>query len=453
MSRDTTARSVSINRRRFLTTAGAAGALGLAGCVGGDGSDSSDGGSVGETGGSPIEVEYWRYFGGGDGFAMEQLVERFNEEHDDIQVNEQQNPVEGYVDQLYAAASGNNMPDIVAMFAGYARVMQDLVEPIDPYISDDTEDAYFDVTWDKSEVDGDRLFLPIDFHGRVMYYNQDILNEVGADQPPAYDWDAFMSLCSDIDEQTDAQPFALDVDMRVVNTVTLFYMHYMQRGNEPFVSDSGTSVTFDNEQAYETARLWNDIHNGEFSWDPLPVDESGARLDAFRRGDVAMMLGGNWDVNAFKDEDGNYIDLNFGIQKPLQFPGGGSPVTWGESNSIYLADNPDRDEETTEASVRVMEWITQNNEIWGTKAGHLPAATDVANSDEVQSSQLWNQGPLEVMSDIASEGEFSYIPQMPVAYKEATYFQWTQDVFAGNVDPVEGVNQGAAQLQQSINDA
>jgi multiple sugar transport system substrate-binding protein len=461
-------RSSSIGRRQFLTGAGIVGVSALAGCSGdggsgdgesgdssGDGSSNgeSQGGSTGNAQENTIVLNYWRYFGGGDGFAMEELVKEFNNQHDNIQINEQQNPVEGYIDKLYAAASGGNMPDIVAMFGGYGRVMQPLTEPLDPYISDETRNAYFDVTWEKSEIDGEHRFLPIDFHGRVLYFNRDILSQVGADQPPAKDWKGFVDLCNTIQSETDAQPFAIDPTGRTVNTVTLFYMHYRQQGNEPFMEDGASTVAFDNEQAYEVARTWQDIHNGQYSWDPLPVDTSGARLDKFRRGELAMMIGGNWDVNALKSEEGEFIDLDFGITKPLQFPGDGENVTWGESNSIYLAKKPDRSDEKTQAAVEAMEWITQNQTIWGTHAGHLPAAKSIATSNEVQNSDLWSTGPLSEMADIAENGEFSYFPQVPVPYKQPSLWSWTQDIYAGNLEPEAGVKQGANKVQQAINDA
>ena len=445
------------NRRKFLKAAGVAGAIGLSGCIGG-GNDSGDGGSgsggtTGSAGSETITVNYWRYFGGGDGFAMEKLVKEFNEKHDNIQINEQQNPVEGYIDKLYAAASGGNMPDMVAMFGGYARAMQPLVEPLDPYISDKTTNAYFDVTWSKSEVGGNHLFLPIDFHGRVLYYNRDILSQVGADKPPTKDWNKFVDLCNSIKSETDKQPFALDPTVRVVNTVTLFYMHYRQRGSQPFMKDNASTVAFDNEQGYKTARLWRDIYDGQYSWDPLSVDTSGARLDKFRRGDLAMMIGGNWDVNAFKNEDGEFIGLDFGIGKPLQFPGEGENITWGESNSIYLTKKPDRSEAKTKATIKAMEWLTQNQTVWGTNAGHLPAAKSIATSSEVKNSKLWSKGPLSEMADIAEKGQFSYFPQVPVPYKQPSLWKWTQDIYAGNVGPKEGVKKGAEQVQQAIDDA
>jgi multiple sugar transport system substrate-binding protein len=166
-----------------------------------------------------------------------------------------------------------------------------------------------------------------------------------------------------------------------------------------------------------------------------------------------MMIGGNWDVNALKSEEGEFIDLDFGITKPLQFPGDGENVTWGESNSIYLAKKPDRSDEKTQAAVEAMEWITQNQTIWGTHAGHLPAAKSIATSNEVQNSDLWSTGPLSEMADIAENGEFSYFPQVPVPYKQPSLWSWTQDIYAGNLEPEAGVKQGANKVQQAINDA
>ncbi|MFB9808739.1 hypothetical protein ACFFQF_28025 [Haladaptatus pallidirubidus] len=95
-------RTSRIDRRSFIAAAGAAGITGLAGCSGFGGFGGGNGG--GSNGKQTIE--YWTLFGGGDGKAMEKMVNKFNESHDDITINRQRLPWDQYYDKLYTALTG-----------------------------------------------------------------------------------------------------------------------------------------------------------------------------------------------------------------------------------------------------------------------------------------------------------------------------------------------------------
>lgn len=99
-----------------------------------------------------------------------------------------------------------------------------------------------------------------------------------------------------------------------------------------------------------------------------------------------------------------------------------------------------------------MDWITQNQTIWGTHAGHLPAAQDIAGSSEVTNSKLWNRGLLSTMSSVAENKEFAYFPQIPAQLYKPSIWGWTQNTYAGNIDPQARVDKGAEAIQQAIDD-
>ena len=78
-----------LSRRGFLTVT--AGSLLLAGCGGGKGvGDTSEKGVGGFTGedysGPALSLAYWNGFTGGDGPAMQALVQKFVSEHDNIKI-------------------------------------------------------------------------------------------------------------------------------------------------------------------------------------------------------------------------------------------------------------------------------------------------------------------------------------------------------------------------------
>src|SRR3712207_8677335 len=76
-------------RRTTWTAAAAAGLLALTACGGGQGAgpqQAETGEFTGEYDGPEVTLSYWNGFTGGDGPFMQELVDQFNEEHDNINV-------------------------------------------------------------------------------------------------------------------------------------------------------------------------------------------------------------------------------------------------------------------------------------------------------------------------------------------------------------------------------
>ena len=159
-----------------MKVAGAAGIAGLAGCSGGGSSGGSSGGTV----------TFWTLFSGGDGEAMKSLVDQFNEEHDDIQIERERQPFDQYYDKLFTSMTGGDAPDLAVFHTTEIQRFTDALTPLGGLLSDGSADAYVDSILQETEFDGDRLALPLDTHPNGLYYNKDIFEEAGLDpeSPP-----------------------------------------------------------------------------------------------------------------------------------------------------------------------------------------------------------------------------------------------------------------------------
>ena len=127
------------SRRTFIKVAGAAGITGLAGCIGDNGSNN---GGSGET----TTLQYWTLFAGGDGDAMETLVDRFNDEHDSIQIERERQPFDEYYDKLFTSMTGDDAPDLAVFHTPQIQRFTDALSPLGGIVSDEAEDAYVDST-------------------------------------------------------------------------------------------------------------------------------------------------------------------------------------------------------------------------------------------------------------------------------------------------------------------
>jgi multiple sugar transport system substrate-binding protein len=110
-----------LSRRDFLVTTGAAGAgLLLSGCLG----RSPEETATTQTGGAPaattydgpsVTLEYWNGFTGGDGPFMERLVERFKQEHGNIDVKMNTLEWADYYTKVPQAVTAGQGPDLGVM--------------------------------------------------------------------------------------------------------------------------------------------------------------------------------------------------------------------------------------------------------------------------------------------------------------------------------------------------
>ncbi len=418
------------SRRRFMKIAGAAGIAGLAGCTGNDGATA--GGSGGTT-----TLEYWTLFAGGDGDAMETLVDRFNQEHDSIQINRQRQPFDEYYDTLFTSMTGGDGPDLAVFHTPQIRRFSDALAPLDGLISDGAADEYVDSIWDETEFDGDRLALPLDTHPNGLYYNKDIFEEAGLDpENPPTTFEELQTAADTITTETDKQAFSPDPYLRFF--ARQFVAWQRGRGGE-FLNGDNTEAVFDDDNGVALGQFYYDIAN-EWEWDRADTtDDRGTR--AFRSGDLAMTINGTWYYGVLEEQD-----YEWGMTKPFVAPGQSTPQTWANSHTLSVLNGSDKQQAAAEAA----EWITQNSLEWGTEAGHLPAAQNVNDSSELRNSNVWEK-TLSTFSEMAENDELSYVPSTE---NNENYTRPVNnaisDIYTGQADPEERIQQAATEITNNL---
>jgi len=418
------------SRRTFMKVAGAAGIAGLAGCTDDDGT--TTGGSGGTT-----TIEYWTLFAGGDGDAMETLVDNFNAEHDSIQINRQRQPFDEYYDTLFTSMTGGDGPDLAVFHTPQIQRFSDALAPLGGLLSDGAADEYVDSIWDETEFDGDRLALPLDTHPNGLYYNKDIFEEAGLDpENPPTTFEELQTAADTITAETDKQAFSPDPYLRFF--ARQFVAWQRGRGGE-FLNEDYTEAVFDDDNGTALGQFYYDIAN-EWGWDRADTtDDRGTR--AFRSGDLAMTINGTWYYGVLEEQD-----YEWGMTKPFVAPGQSTPQTWANSHTLGVLNGSDKQQAAAEAA----EWITQNSLEWGTEAGHLPAAQNVNDSAELRDSNVWEK-TLSTFSEMAENDELSY---MPSTENNEDYTRPVNnaisDIYTGEADPEERIQQAATEITNNL---
>lgn len=170
-------------------------AVPLIGCASGDKQQGSSNG--GQTGSTPppgvTKVTFWHAMGGGNGAAIEEMAERFNKSHDNIQVEA---IFQGNYDDLFnkLKIAGSEGPSVIQVYDIGTRFMIDSKEivPMQQFIDRDK----FDTSDFEPNILGyytidDQLYsMPFNTSTPILYYNKTAFAEAGLDpEKPPRTWD------------------------------------------------------------------------------------------------------------------------------------------------------------------------------------------------------------------------------------------------------------------------
>ncbi|MCO8243392.1 MULTISPECIES: extracellular solute-binding protein [unclassified Haladaptatus] len=431
----------ALTRRQLLGGVGLAGTVGLSGCN----SRSVILGNSADTSGTTIQ--FWTLFSGGDGATMKSIVDRFNDEQPigNVRIDRQRIPWDDYYTKLYTALVADKGPDIAIMHQALMGRFQRMLVPYNPYLSDSTADKYVPTLWERMRFDGDQLSLPLDAHPIGIYYNRSLFEKAGLDpDSPPTNFEEFEHACDTITKKTDAHAFAPTPYLDPIGMLRTFIAFDEQRGGHLFTDDLST-VTFDDDAGMGTAQLFGDI-TGKYGWDIPNASENRADI-AFQDNKMAMTMNGTWYAAVLESLDG----FDWSMFKPFVAPEKKRNVTQSGSHTVILPRNPHRDERKTRVAVKAAEWITQKNPVWGTRAGHLPAAKDALHSKALRNSPLWPKS-LSKFFQMANNDRLAYLPRTPFNVNNSSTWSFFPDIYAHNVSPKAGMQRGANSIQRLIND-
>lgn len=251
--------------QRTGRTAGLAMALGavtvLAACGGGGDGGGGGGGSSAASCTNTIKVEdapvvtVWAWYP-----AMEQVVDLFNEQHDDVQVCWTNAGQGGDAYQAFSTAleAGSGAPDVMmieAEFLGQYTIRDALVD-IGPLGAADVADDYTEGAWsDVSE--GDAVYaIPVDGGPMGFLYRQDVFDEYGVAVPTT--WEEFATAAQALKDA--------GYDGYIANFPPNWWAFVQamaaQKGWDPFDYDSGSTdlrVDMATPEAVEVLAFWEDL--------------------------------------------------------------------------------------------------------------------------------------------------------------------------------------------------
>lgn len=179
-----------MRRTLKMTAAGAAIALTLAACGGGDGGDDGD---------VAIDMLVPSYSDSTQQLWND-IIEGFNEEHPDITINLEVQSWENIDDVVSTRIQGNDAPDILNINAWSAFAEDDMLYPATDVLSEETIGDFEESFREQGSLDDELYGLPLFASARALFYNAELLDDAGVEEPPTT-WDELLEAAQDV---TDA---------------------------------------------------------------------------------------------------------------------------------------------------------------------------------------------------------------------------------------------------------
>lgn len=334
----------------------------LSGC-GGSGSGGSDSGKT--------QIRFATWDVAEDVDKQQELVDKFNEEHDDIEVT-----LEAYgsdFDTKISAGMGSgDTPDVMYMWNYPAYY--DGLEPLDDYIAeegDEYKSNFYDTLWDYNMMDGSTYGIPVGFTTHCLFYNKDIFDEAGVEYPTAdWTWDDLQAAAKTISEKTDAKGFSFQMKPDPYD----FEMYLWSNGTSYCDENGEMDGYINSEESQEVFQMFQDMEKDEYA-----TSTEGDGTDEFRAGSTAMYVYGSWAINTL-NEDG----VNYGVTTiPAFADAGQDSVSILSSSGLSMS----KDSEHKDAAWEFIKYWT-NEECNKARIGtELPVLNTVVESEGIMEQE------------------------------------------------------------------
>ncbi|GAB7193622.1 extracellular solute-binding protein [Kineococcus sp. NUM-3379] len=425
------------SRRAFLRGAALAGGAGAAGL-----SLSSCATPVTAAGGGS-SLQYWNFFGGGDGERMIALVDAFRREQPRTDVTATTLAWGApYYTKLAMASAGGRPPDIATIHL--SRLPTFAEHLLDPWDLGELgrlgirQEDFPAPLWEMASADGDLFAVPLDAHPLVTFANTDVCAKAGlldADGglKPITTPQALVDAARACAEVTGGVGVAYPAADGFV-TWMLFWTLYRQLDGT-FDLPPGGRVGVDRDKLLQVFGFLRDFTDGAAV--PRTLDAASS-IAVFGGGGAGLCFTGDWEVTTY---------LNSGIPFTMvPFPAVfGADRVRADGHALVLPRQISVDAGRENAYLFVAS-VLRNSLGWA-EGGHIPAYGPVADSPEYLALK-----PQSNIKDVADTVEFD-----PLAYFSGSGSNlMTQagqilfSVHSGTATPEQAADQLVAWMQKQL---
>lgn len=342
------------------------------------------------------------------------IIAKFNEEHEDIQIKEEAIPHDQYETKLRTQAAGNQLPDLMRVWPG-ART-EPLAEggailPLNPII-DNWEGVIPDSILQDYAIGGNYYAIPsnVSVTG-LIFYHKDRLQAAGYDEFPKT-YDEFKKLVKALNDE-GTTPIALgNKSIWPLQSVYISTIADRFTGSDYLKNTLGGEGTFEDPQFISALSVIDELTKANaFNEDMNTLDEAQSRNE-FIKGSAGMHFAGSWAIGPILDsvED---ID-NIGVAPFPTFEGGnGDPARIAGAAGGGIAVNSQLSEEEQEAAFTFLKYYYGEELYQGLIKANIIVPANVEMDDSIpqifQDANSFVQGGLAPVYDATLTPELTDI--------------------------------------------
>lgn len=436
----------STERRRLIQTVAAAGAAGIAGCMGGGGGAGSAtaGGGTGNSTGSNGTGATLRFGGWGDA-AEEQAVtsglSMFEEANQNVTVNYQNFPYDGYHQKIQTQISAQQAPDVFYLdqkYVGTFAASDLLVNQAEQFDQEFIDGFNTSVLNQYRALDGGLYMIPYAMSPEAIGYNEQLFSDVGYEEFPAT-WEEFRSALEAIKQETDVR-YPILQEGQGPSVARLWYPWVYANGGQ-VMNESNTQCVVAEDQPVEALQFFRELREADLigTMQEIPSTTGEAALV---NNEVAVITGGGTILANMKENFPDFYE-QLGIARPPR-PSSGEFANIIAGGGYSISTNT----ENLEASLSLVEFMLREGITPYLKRG---IALPVRPADEYDIDVFQNDPRYQTMIEMTDAPRLGNQQWGPATFTVVnTLASQLQGVMQGEVEPRDALTTVEEQVNSEL---
>lgn len=243
------------------------------------------------------QIKFWGV--GREGDVAATLIQGFEREHPDIQVNVQKMPFTAAHEKLLTAYAGETLPDIGQLGNTWIPELAalDALEPLDGYVAASKQiplEDYFEGILASNRLDRTLFGIPWYVDTRLLYYRRDLLRQAGFNEPPQT-WQQWSDMLGAIKNLVGPDRYSV---LLPVNEFEPLLVLGLQMPSE-LLRDGGRWGNFRSDDFRRVLAFYESMFARE--WAPRMTNTQISNVwDEFGRGLFSFYISGPWNIAEFK---------------------------------------------------------------------------------------------------------------------------------------------------------
>lgn len=340
------------------------------------------------SGQGPVEIDFWYALGGKNGEVIEELVNKFNSEQNEVIVNAsyQGDYYENHAKVMSSIAAGNP-PDLTMVEIGSIAAFAEsgALEPLESYVngSDGVDLNDYIPGLLGNSYWKERLYaIPFNRSTPLLYINRDMLKQAGLPVEGPKTWEELRSFAEKLsggEGEKRTWGFSTPIDI-------WFYEALVFQNGGSILSENGEKVMFNQPAGVEPLMFWKEMIDADIM--KMPPGEKYNAWDVaksdFINQKVAMIFTSTGDLNGLLEQAAFEVGTAFLPAKKSY----GAPT--GGANLVILAKSS---AEEKAAAWTFIKWLTspENTAFFSKGTGYMPVRQSALQLDVME--QLYAEKP------------------------------------------------------------